>query len=94
MSNLFFVPGSTAAVRFVVHADSFPGLLPRLIEPFGRRDLVPDVFNAVRRGDTVEVEISCDAMPAACVHLIEGNLRQVVGVQSLVRTDAVIAMAA
>jgi len=75
--------GQLAAVRFSVLADTSAGLLPRLIQPFARRDLVPDTFTAERRGDAVRVEIAMQCMPAEMVHLVEGNLRQVVGVQSV-----------
>jgi len=75
--------GLHAAVRFSVQAESAPGLLPRLLQPFARRDLVPDSFAAERRGDAVRVEIAMERMPAEMVHLVEGNLRQVVGVASV-----------
>jgi hypothetical protein len=75
--------GLHAAVRFCVQADASPGLLPRLIQPFARRDLVPDGFTAERRGDGVRIDIAMDRMPAEMVHLVEGNLRQVIGVVSV-----------
>ena len=75
--------GLHSAVRFSVQAEASPGLLPRLIQPFARRDLMPDGFTAERRGETVRVDIAMDRMPAEMVHLVEGNLRQVVGVISV-----------
>ena len=36
-----------------------------------------------RSGDMVHVEIAMDAMPQEVVHVVEGNLRQVIGVQSV-----------
>jgi len=75
--------GSYAFVRFSLLADAAPGLLPRLLQPFAKRDLNPDVFEASRAGDDMRVEIAMRAMPAEMVHLVEGNLRQVVGVRSL-----------
>ena len=75
--------GLHSAVRFSVQAEASPGLLPRLIQPFARRDLMPDGFTAERRGETVRVDIAMDRMPAEMVHLVEGNLRQVVGVISI-----------
>jgi hypothetical protein len=81
---------SYVAVRFMLDADASPGLLGRLLQPFGRRDLIPDRMWSHRAGDTVHVEIAMQAMPATVVHLVEGNLRQVIGVRSLtqVRRDA------
>lgn len=71
------------AVRFMLDVDPSPGLLPRLLQPFARRDLVPDRMWAHRAGATMHVEIALDAMPCDVVHLVEGNLRQVVGVRCI-----------
>ena len=34
--------GQFASVRFTVQAEADPGLLPRLLMPFAKRDLTPD----------------------------------------------------
>ena len=73
----------TVAVRFMLDADAAPGLLNRLLQPFARRDLIPDRMWSHRSGDTMHVEIALAAMPSDVVHLVDGNLRQVVGVRSL-----------
>lgn len=73
------------AVRFLVEADTSPGLLPRLLQPFAKRDLTPDHLRSRRRDEVLRVEISLRAIPSECVHLIEGNLRQIVGVRSVAR---------
>ncbi len=75
--------GQHAAVRFTLIASAEPGLLPRLMQPFARRDLTPDSFDCTRQGGDLRVEIAMAAMPAEMVHLVEGNLRQVVGVTQL-----------
>jgi hypothetical protein len=81
----------SVAVRFMLDADVEPGLLPRLLQPFAKRDLVPDRMWSHRAGALLHVEIAMEAMPGDEVHLIEGNLRQVVGVRSIaqVRPEAV-----
>jgi hypothetical protein len=76
-------PEAPVAARFRLAAEASPGLLPRLLAPFAKRDLSPDALRATRRGVAFHVEIAIDAMPAGEVHLVEGNLRQVVGVTSL-----------
>ena len=68
------------AARFTVTADASPGLLPRLLQPFAKRDLTPDLVRAVRQGETMRVELAMEAMPLGMVHLVTGNLGQVVGV--------------
>lgn len=81
--------GLHADVRFTLVADASPGLLPRLLQPFARRDLTPDTLESERHGNDVRVEIGMHAMPAEVVHLVEGNLRQVVGVRSLTRRQEI-----
>jgi hypothetical protein len=72
-------------VRFMLDADAFPGLLSRLLQPFAKRDLTPDRMWSHRAGEIMHIEIAMEAMPAEVVHLVEGNLRQVVGVRSVVQ---------
>ncbi len=71
------------SVRFELLADAEPGLLARVLGPFARRDLVPDRVRARREGLNMLVEIGMDAMPSEMLHLVEGNLRQIVGMQRL-----------
>ena len=73
----------TVAVRFMLDAEAAPGLLPRLLQPFAKRDLIADRMWSHRSGDTLHVEIALEAMPCDVLHLVEGNLRQIVGVRSV-----------
>ena len=74
--------------RFRVLAEASPGLLSRLLEPLAKRDLTPDLVHAARdtRNDLMRAELVLDAMPAAMVPLVAGNLGQVIGVIE-VRTE-------
>jgi hypothetical protein len=81
--------GLHAAVRFTVTADASPGLLPRLLQAFAKRDLVPDTLEMRRSGELVRVDIHMAAMPAEMVHLVEGNIRQAVGVTQVARTQEI-----
>jgi acetolactate synthase regulatory subunit len=74
-----------AHVRFLLDAECSAGLLPRVLQPFARRDLVPDRMWAHRAGDTMHVEIAVEAMPDEEIHLVEGNLRQIVGVRQVIQ---------
>jgi len=77
-----------AHVRFLLDAECSPGLLPRMLQPFAKRDLVPDRMWSHRAGDMMHVEIAVEAMPEDEVHLVEGNLRQIVGVRQVIRVLA------
>ena len=74
-----------ANVRFLLDAECSPGLLPRMLQPFARRDLVPDRMWSHRSGDMMHVEIAVEAMPDDEIHLVEGNLRQIVGVRQVIQ---------
>ena len=69
------------SVTFDLLADVDSGLLPRILVPFARRDLSPDQFRARRFGDTMQVSITLDGMETNDVGLVEGNLRQIVGMR-------------
>jgi len=69
----------------MLDADVSPGLLSRLLQPYAKRDLIPDRMWSHRAGDTIHVEIAMEAMPVEVVHLVEGNLSQIVGVRSVSR---------
>lgn len=69
------------SVLFELVADAEPGLLSRVLVPFARRGLIPDQVRARRIGEAVQASVAVDAMPAETVHLVEGNLRQIVGVR-------------
>jgi hypothetical protein len=68
---------------FVVLAEASPGLLSRLLQPLAKRDLIPDSVIARREGEQMRAELELGAMPAEMVHLVAGNLGQVVGVVSV-----------
>jgi hypothetical protein len=67
-------------VRYCVLAEASPGLLSRLLEPLAKRDLVPDAVHAWREGEMMRAELALAAMPEGMVHLVAGNLGQVIGV--------------
>jgi acetolactate synthase small subunit len=68
------------AARFTVMAEPSPGLLSRVLEPFARRELIPDSLRVSRDGDRMRADVALHAMPLGMVHLVAGNLGQIVGV--------------
>ncbi len=78
----------TCDVLFTVEAYAEPGLLPRLLQPFAKRDLTPDHLLSRRDGEMLRVELGMTAMPAEMVHLIAGNLGQVIGVVCVTESRA------
>ena len=74
----------SVSVRFMLDAEPSPGLLPRLLQPFAKRDLVPDRMWSHRSAMGLHVEIALAEVTEQVAGLIEGNLRQVVGVARVV----------
>ncbi|WP_424810624.1 hypothetical protein [Roseococcus sp. YIM B11640] len=70
----------TVSVLFTVEAEASPCLLPRLLQPFAKRDLTPDHMVSQHHRGRMRVELGMEHMPAEVVHLVAGNLRQLVGV--------------
>ena len=87
MVAVTFLPEEASVVRATLHvvADAYPGMLPRLLEPFAKRDLIVDALEARRDGDVLRVTIRLDAVDAGELHRAVGNIGQVVGVQSIQR---------
>ena len=71
------------AVRFLLSADAEPGLLPRLLQPFAKRDLIPERIDARRDGDMLRVEILLHDPAPGYADLVAGNLSQIVGVHDI-----------
>jgi hypothetical protein len=86
--SLLAHPGADAdgfvSVRYMVDADASPGLLSRLLQPFAKRDVTPDRMWSHRSAEVMHIEFAVHELPVEYAHMIEGNLRQVVGVQSVV----------
>ena len=74
----------TCPVCFLVEAFTEPGFLPRVISLFARRGLELEELRARRWGsEAMRVELSINRIPLEMVHLIEGNLQQVIGMVSV-----------
>lgn len=87
-ANVLAACPAPSSVLFELSVDATPGLLPRLMQPFARCNLVPDRFAARLEGEALEVEIGLSGVPSEGSALIEGNLRRIVGVRRLRRREA------
>ena len=77
---------SLLPTRFDLRAEPSPGLLPRLLQPFAKRDVTPDLFQARRAGEEMDITITCHDLEPGMAALIAGNLGQVIGVSRVVVT--------
>lgn len=83
----------TQAVTFHLLCCAEPGMLTRCLAPFAKRDLVPDIVQSRREGDILRITLGMAAMPESEMHLVEGNLRQVIGLLELQRRESLRAAA-
>ena len=77
---------ASVPTRFDLYAEASPGLLPRLLQPFAKRDVTPDLFQARRMETEMDITITCDDLEPGVAALIAGNLGQVIGVSRVVVT--------
>ncbi|MCX7370203.1 MAG: hypothetical protein NTX90_15160 [Alphaproteobacteria bacterium] len=77
---------SPSPTRFDLRAEPSPGLLPRLLQPFAKRDVTPDLFQARRLGEEMDIIITCHELEPGMAALIAGNLGQVIGVSRVLVT--------
>ncbi len=77
-------------LRYRMTADADPGLLPRVLQVFAKRSLVPEAVRAERLpdglsdgGDFLSLELRVPAMPEARALHVAACLRQTVGVRSV-----------
>ena len=70
----------TSDVVFVLDAHASSDVLPRVLQPLVRRDLVPHALSLRRDGAMVHVEFAVSAVRDEDARLVAGNLRQIVGV--------------
>ena len=81
-----FDASTSVPTRFDLCAEASPGLLPRLLQPFAKRDVTPDIFQARLDGAEMAITIHCAMLPPDIARLIAGNLRQIIGVSQVLVT--------
>jgi hypothetical protein len=74
--------GRTAC--FSVHARAEPGIMPRVLELFAKRGLVPSSWHSATGGpaeNELTIDIQMRGMPAQTADFIAGRLRQIADVE-------------
>jgi acetolactate synthase small subunit len=74
---------STKTSRFSLQANAEPGVMPRVLELFAKRGLVPDRWqSAVARPDmTLSIDIEIGAMERETTAYVANCMRQIPGVE-------------
>ncbi len=85
------------AVTFTVRATRAPDVLPRVLELFAKRNLVPDRWTSRRVGenrDRLVFEIEMDAMERRLADYMAASMLQIVNVESAVAEEVALAKSA
>lgn len=72
---------SAPAARFSVSAVPTPCLVPRVLQPFAKRGLVPDEFHARSDGERQSIDIRVVGMAPDLAAYIGRCLRQILSVE-------------
>ena len=69
--------------RFSLQASAEPGVMPRVLELFAKRGLVPDRWHSVvaRPGMTLSIDIEIGGLENDTVAYVANCLRQIAGVE-------------
>lgn len=69
--------------RFSLQASAEPGVMPRVLELFAKRGLVPDRWHSViaRPGMTLSIDIEIGGLDRDAVPYVANCLRQIAGVE-------------
>ena len=73
--------------RFSVQARPEPGVMPRLLELFAKRGLVPQRFAGIASQTVLSVEVQIGGLARDTVDYIARCMRQIVGVEAVLTTS-------
>jgi acetolactate synthase small subunit len=74
---------SASTSRFSLHTSAEPGVMPRVLELFAKRGLVPDRWHSVvaRPGMTLAIDIEVAGLERDTVEYVANCMRQIAGVE-------------
>ena len=74
---------STQPSRFSLQASAEPGVMPRVLELFAKRGLVPDRWHSAvaRPGMTLSIDIEIGGMESETTAYVANCMRQIAGVE-------------
>jgi acetolactate synthase small subunit len=84
-------PGLSPAASFRVHARSEPGIMPRVLELFAKRGLVPQKWHSATSGPdqaALTIEIQVGGLSREAVDYVARCMRQIVGVDAVLTAPA------
>ena len=75
------------AARFSIHAAATPGVMPRVLEQFARRGLVPDRWHSVVTESGIRIDLRVAGMDATVASVLAATLRGTIDIHSVLSHD-------
>jgi hypothetical protein len=75
-------------VCFSVHARAEPGVMPRVVELFAKRGLVPQKWHSTAAGSALTIDVQMNGLGRDLADYIARCMRQIVGVEAVLTSDA------
>ena len=90
-SRTFALASAPSIWCYAVEAVSEPGILPRLMDLFAKRDLIPARWHAdragTRRDGFLTVDIQVDGLDRPAAEYLAARMRQIVGVAAVLMSE-------
>ncbi len=80
-------PAAQPAARFSITAAATPGVMPRVIEQFARRGLVPERWHRVVDESRIRIDLRVAGMDATVASVLAATLRGTVDIHSVLSDD-------
>ena len=74
-------------VSFLLQARAEPGIMPRVIELFAKRGLVPQKWHSVAIGPVLMIDVQMAGLGRDLGEYIARSMRQIVGVKSVLTSE-------
>jgi acetolactate synthase small subunit len=79
--------GPPYPVCFSVHARAEPGVMPRVVELFAKRGLVPQRFHGTAVGSMLTIEVHVHDLGADVADYVARCMRQITGVDAVLTSE-------
>jgi hypothetical protein len=77
---------SPTNVSFLLQARAEPGIMPRVVELFAKRGLVPDRWHSTAAGPAMTIDVEMGGLDRDLGDYIARCMRQIVGVETVLTT--------
>ena len=75
------------SVCFSLHARAEPGVMPRVVELFAKRGLVPHKWHSTASGEALAIDVQIGGLDREVAGYIARCMRQIAGVESVLTSQ-------